>query len=134
MCKLVENVGSTVTLTIEHLASVHVWRGKWLFPKHVGCLDKTNMNVNWRVTWSLPTEGITEDLGVTFWANLQKGRKQMKETIYECFVRKICSNCKNRTKDQCHIVRKIDGTLSCIYYEKEKEVEGYKEPVRRKEV
>lgn len=59
----------------------------------------------------------------------------MKETIYESFVNTICSNCKNRSKDQCHIVRKIDGTLSCIYYEKEKEVEGYKEPVRsRKEV
>ena len=58
----------------------------------------------------------------------------MKETIYESFVNKICSNCKNRSKDQCHIVRKIDGTLSCVYYEKQKEEEAYKEPDRRKHV
>ncbi len=50
-----------------------------------------------------------------------------KETIYETFVRAICSNCKNRHLDLCNIRRNIEGSLKCIYYEKDKEFEGYKE-------
>jgi len=55
----------------------------------------------------------------------------MSDTIYETFIKEICSICKNREKDLCHIVYKIDGTLGCEFYEKACEVEGYKEPVQK---
>ncbi len=48
------------------------------------------------------------------------------ETIYETYTRQICSNCKNRKADLCDIRRDIKGTLKCIYYEKDKQHEGYK--------
>lgn len=49
------------------------------------------------------------------------------ETIYETYIRQICSNCKNRKEDLCSIRRDIRGTIRCIYYEKDKQYEGYKQ-------
>lgn len=51
----------------------------------------------------------------------------MNETIYETYIRELCSNCKNRTLNLCNIRKNIKGNLRCIYYEKDKEFEGYKE-------
>lgn len=48
------------------------------------------------------------------------------ETIYETYIRQICSNCKNRKANLCNIRKGIKGTLKCIYYEKDKQYEGYK--------
>ena len=50
-----------------------------------------------------------------------------KESIYQTYVRTICSYCKNRYLDLCHIKKDIEGNLKCTYYEKDKEFEGYKE-------
>lgn len=52
-----------------------------------------------------------------------------KETIYETYIRTLCSNCKNRNLDLCEIRRQIDGTLNCCYYIKDKDVKGYKKPL-----
>lgn len=49
------------------------------------------------------------------------------ENIYETYVRTICSYCKNRYLDLCHITIDMNGTAKCNYFEKEKEFEGYKE-------
>ncbi len=49
-----------------------------------------------------------------------------KETIYETYIRTLCSNCKNRNLDLCEIRRRIDGTLNCSYYIKDKKTTGYK--------
>ncbi len=49
------------------------------------------------------------------------------ETIYETYIRTICSNCKNRNKNLCEIRKDIKGTLKCVYYIKDKEMEGYKQ-------
>ena len=49
------------------------------------------------------------------------------ETIYETYIRQICSNCKNRKVALCDIRRDIKGTLRCIYYERDKQHEGYKQ-------
>lgn len=49
------------------------------------------------------------------------------ETIYETYIRTICSNCKNRKLNLCEIRKDINETLKCSYYIKEKETEGYKE-------
>lgn len=40
------------------------------------------------------------------------------ETIYETYIRQMCSNCKNRNADLRNIRRNVKGTLKCIYYEK----------------
>lgn len=53
-----------------------------------------------------------------------------KETIYECFINKLCTNCANRDKDLCHIVRKINKSIGCEYYEKDKPIQGHKEPIK----
>ena len=50
-----------------------------------------------------------------------------KESIYQTYVRTICSNCKNRHLDLCHITIDMNGKARCRYYEKDKELEGYKE-------
>jgi len=47
------------------------------------------------------------------------------ETIYETYIREICSNCKNRTTNLCNIVMSVKGKLQCIYYDKDKDVTGY---------
>lgn len=49
------------------------------------------------------------------------------ETIYETYIRQICSNCKNRKENLCDIRRDIRGTLRCVYYEKNRQQEGYKQ-------
>jgi len=49
------------------------------------------------------------------------------KTIYETYIEEICSNCKNREESLCNIRRNVKGNLQCIYYEKEKEKQGYKE-------
>lgn len=48
------------------------------------------------------------------------------ETIYETYTRTLCSNCKNRQTNLCEIRKDINGTLKCCYYDKDKEVQGYK--------
>ncbi len=53
------------------------------------------------------------------------------ETIYETYVRTLCSNCKNRELDLCEIRKDIKGTLKCVYYEKDKDIEGYKKQLIR---
>lgn len=53
------------------------------------------------------------------------------ETIYETYVRTLCSNCKNRKQDLCEIRKDIKGTLKCVYYEKDKDIEGYKQQLMR---
>jgi len=53
------------------------------------------------------------------------------ETIYETYVRTLCSNCKNRELDLCEIRRDIQGTLKCSYYIKDKEIEGYNKKLCR---
>lgn len=49
------------------------------------------------------------------------------ETIYETYIRQICSNCKNRKADLCEIRRNTKGNLKCVYYIKDKQHEGYKQ-------
>ena len=49
-----------------------------------------------------------------------------KETIYETYIRTICSNCKNKGTDLCCITKDINGVLKCCYYERETIQEGYK--------
>ena len=49
------------------------------------------------------------------------------ETIYETYIRQICSNCKNRKADLCNIKQDKTGTLRCIYYIKDKQHKGYKQ-------
>lgn len=46
--------------------------------------------------------------------------------IYQDYVEKICTCCKNKTKDCCHIAKTEYGA-KCVYYEKEK-WEKKKEP------
>ena len=53
------------------------------------------------------------------------------ETIYETYVRTLCSNCKNRELDLCEIRKDIKGTLKCVYYEKDKDITGYKQQLVR---
>jgi len=49
------------------------------------------------------------------------------ETIYETYIRTLCSNCKNRRTNLCEIRKDIKGTAKCVYYQKDKETEGYKQ-------
>ena len=49
------------------------------------------------------------------------------ETIYETYIRTLCSNCKNRRTNLCEIRKDIIGTLKCSYYIKGKEQKGYKQ-------
>lgn len=48
------------------------------------------------------------------------------ETIYETYIRTLCSNCKNRSLDLCNIRKNIRGNLQCCYYIKDKQHKGYK--------
>lgn len=48
------------------------------------------------------------------------------ETVYQTYIRTLCSNCKNRQTNLCEIRKDINGTLKCCYYDKDKEVQGYK--------
>ena len=49
-----------------------------------------------------------------------------KETVYQTYIRIICSNCKNKELQLCDIRRNIKGNLKCVYYEREKQHDGYK--------
>lgn len=49
------------------------------------------------------------------------------KTTYETYTIKLCINCKNRESNLCEIRKDINGTLKCVYYEKDKEIEGYKQ-------
>lgn len=48
------------------------------------------------------------------------------ETIYETYIRTLCSNCKNKELNLCEIRKDIEETLKCVYYTKDKQIEGYK--------
>ena len=47
------------------------------------------------------------------------------ETIYETYIRTLCSNCKNKSLDLCNVRKNIRGNLQCCYYIKDKQHEGY---------
>lgn len=49
------------------------------------------------------------------------------KTTYETYAIKLCTNCKNRRLNLCEIRKDINGTLKCVYYKKDKEIEGYKQ-------
>lgn len=48
------------------------------------------------------------------------------ETIYETYIRTLCSNCKNREQNLCEIRRNTNNSIQCCYYIKDKEIAGYK--------
>ena len=54
------------------------------------------------------------------------------KTAEETYVQYLCKNCKNKYTDLCCIVRKINNTLYCENYIKDKEVEGYKDEKKTK--
>ena len=39
---------------------------------------------------------------------------------FERFKEEICSNCKNKEKEYCKIVERIDNTVYCEFYERER--------------
>lgn len=39
---------------------------------------------------------------------------------FERFKEEICSNCKNKEKEYCKIVERIDSTVYCEFYERER--------------
>lgn len=41
-------------------------------------------------------------------------------TIYETYVKEVCSNCKNKTNCKEELRVRIDNTIKCEKYEKEK--------------
>lgn len=45
-------------------------------------------------------------------------KNKTKETIYETYVRVLCTECKNKNKDLCEIRKCNNGTVKCIYYER----------------
>lgn len=51
----------------------------------------------------------------------------MKNT-YERFIEEICSNCKDKEKKDCEIVKRIDGTLHCELYERANRPKKKKKP------
>ncbi len=53
--------------------------------------------------------------------------KLISESIYETYTKTLCINCKNRKLDLCNIRRNVKGNLQCCYYEKDKNIEGYKQ-------
>ena len=46
---------------------------------------------------------------------------------FERFKEEICSNCKNKEKADCEIRKRIDETLYCEFYERERYNETKKE-------
>lgn len=52
------------------------------------------------------------------------------KTLIEEYIEQLCSICKNKQTDMCCIVRKIDNSIGCEYYKKDKPVEGHKEPIK----
>lgn len=53
------------------------------------------------------------------------------KTPEEAYVKYLCKNCKNKHTDLCCIVRKINNTLYCENYEKDKELKGYEKTPSR---
>lgn len=53
------------------------------------------------------------------------------ETIYQTYIRTLCSNCKNKNTNLCEIRKDIRGTLKCSYYIKDKEIRTYKKQLIR---
>lgn len=49
------------------------------------------------------------------------------ESMIETYVRTICVNCKNRNTDLCEVRKDISDKLKCVYYDREKKHEGYKQ-------
>lgn len=37
------------------------------------------------------------------------------------YIEEVCSKCKNKNKDICHITQRVDGTYSCEHEEIEEE-------------
>lgn len=54
-----------------------------------------------------------------------------KETIYETYIRTICSNCKNRDNCKEELRKRLDNTVKCWEYIKDKDITGYKKPLIR---
>lgn len=52
------------------------------------------------------------------------------KTAEETYIQYLCKNCKNKQTDLCCIRRRIDNTLYCNSYEKDKEVKGYIDKIR----
>lgn len=52
------------------------------------------------------------------------------ETIFETYARTMCKNCKNKKECKEELRKRIDNTIKCEVYEKENDIEGYKEKVR----
>lgn len=42
-------------------------------------------------------------------------------SILDDYKKIICPGCKNRKTDLCEIKHTVDGSVRCIYYEKDKE-------------
>ena len=85
--------------------------------------------VNWCVAWSLPTEGITEDLGVTLWANLYKEQKQMSRSMLSDYIMqeyRLKQKYANRKRENCKEKQCKDCTYFdiCSNIEKQVEVHG----------
>lgn len=43
------------------------------------------------------------------------------ETIFETYARTVCANCKNRKECQEELRQRIDGSIKCDEYERNKE-------------
>lgn len=53
------------------------------------------------------------------------------ETTYEAYARVLCSNCKNRKNCKEELRRRLDNTIKCYSYLKDKDIVGYKKPLVR---
>ena len=51
-------------------------------------------------------------------------------TIYEKYSKEICSNCKNRKECKEELRQRLNGSIKCNNYEKEKKLEGYKDQIK----
>lgn len=49
------------------------------------------------------------------------------ETIYETYEKEICSNCKNRDICKEELRIRLDNTIKCDSYIKDKQKRGYKQ-------
>lgn len=54
----------------------------------------------------------------------------IKETMFKSFIEKICKNCKNKKECQEELRIKMDGSIKCNKYEKDKKIEGYKDKTK----
>ena len=42
--------------------------------------------------------------------------------VFEVYRDNLCKNCKNKTSNLCEIRQLIDGTVKCIYYERNRKM------------